>query len=234
MEDIKVSIIIPTYNCGDYIKDAILSVRVQLHKNIECIIVDDGSTDNTEEVVKEIVDGDARFTYYKNENHGVAYSRNFGASKATGKYLIFLDADDFINYDYVLRGITLLEKHPDYCLYYSQTMLYYHKFKQMLWGVNWVDYKDLLICNRIYISAIMKREDFERTGGFDETLENHEDWDFFIRLLYHNGKVYQSDRVLFYYRQREGGRNENSFEKYTKIKPIIKEKNKDIYKEYEK
>ena len=95
----KLSIIIPTYNRSKYITKCLSSVLNQTYKNIEVIIIDDGSTDNTEEIIKTF--NDERIRYFKNTNHGIGYSRNFGIEKATGDYIFFLDSDDYINSDSV-------------------------------------------------------------------------------------------------------------------------------------
>ncbi len=95
----KLSIIIPTYNRSKYIFKCVDSVLSQTYKNIEVVVIDDGSTDNTEEIIKSF--NDKRVKYFKNDNHGIGYSRNFGLNKATGDYIFFLDSDDYINGDTV-------------------------------------------------------------------------------------------------------------------------------------
>lgn len=92
-KEIKISIIMPAYNSGAYIKESILCVMNQTHQNWELLIVDDFSSDNTIDVIEEF--DDKRIVLFKNtSNNGAAYSRNLGISKATGQYIAFLDADD--------------------------------------------------------------------------------------------------------------------------------------------
>lgn len=93
----KYSIIVPTYNRVNYLFKCIDSVLDQTYDKFELIIIDDGSTDNTEELVKKY--SDKRIKYYKNQNHGIGYSRNFGIDKANGDYIFFLDSDDYLNED---------------------------------------------------------------------------------------------------------------------------------------
>ncbi|NBI29325.1 glycosyltransferase family 2 protein [Chengkuizengella marina] len=94
LEDL-VSIIMPAYNCGDYIGFTIDSVIAQKYKNWELILVDDCSTDNTKEIVKEYMVNDHRIKYYKlEENSGAAVARNKALDLAKGKYIAFLDSDD--------------------------------------------------------------------------------------------------------------------------------------------
>ena len=92
----KVSIIIPTYNCKYYIVKCIESVLKQTYKNLEIIIVDDGSTDGTKKLIKERYSNNEKIKYYYINNSGVSIARNFGIKNSTGEKLFFLDADDWL------------------------------------------------------------------------------------------------------------------------------------------
>ena len=92
-----ISVIIPVYNGEKYIRKCLDSVINQTKKEIEIVVVNDGSADNTESIIKEYKD--KRIKYFKNTNHGIGYSRNFGVSKSSGKYIMFLDSDDYIDKD---------------------------------------------------------------------------------------------------------------------------------------
>lgn len=93
----KVSVIVPTYNRAKYLKKCLDSILGQTLRDIELILVDDGSTDETEEVVDNYYD--ERLKYFKRENHGIGNSRNFGIKNANGAYLFFVDSDDYIESD---------------------------------------------------------------------------------------------------------------------------------------
>ena len=90
-----VSIIIPIYNASKYLKRCLDSVINQTKTELEIILINDGSTDNSEEIIKEYKD--KRIRYFKNKNQGIGKTRNFGITKATGKYIMFLDSDDFLD-----------------------------------------------------------------------------------------------------------------------------------------
>ncbi len=107
MKDIFLSIIIPTYNRGDYILGTISSILDQDYRNFEIIIVDDGSTDNTEELVKSIYGNKIR--YYRKDNEERAIARNFGINEAKGDYLTFLDSDDRLYPHYFSEALRLIE-----------------------------------------------------------------------------------------------------------------------------
>lgn len=96
-----VSIIVPVYNCEKYMEACIDSILIQSYYNIEVIIIDDGSTDNTYKIIKEYINKDKRIKYFKQENSGPSVARNRGIEKANGEYLIFIDSDDFIEKIYV-------------------------------------------------------------------------------------------------------------------------------------
>lgn len=89
-----ISIIVPIYNAEKYINKCIDSILNQTKKELEIILVNDGSTDNTESIIKSYKD--KRIKYFKNTNHGIGYTRNYGISKSTGKYIMFLDSDDYL------------------------------------------------------------------------------------------------------------------------------------------
>lgn len=94
----KFSIIIPVYNVYDYLEKCLSSVLDQNYDNYEVIIVNDGTKDNSEEIIDKYTKLDKRFKSYKKENGGLSDARNFGAKKATGDYIIFLDGDDYIGH----------------------------------------------------------------------------------------------------------------------------------------
>ena len=95
----KVSVIIPIYNTELYVKDAILSITNQTLKEIEIILINDGSTDNSSQIIEQLACSDDRIQLYNQENQGQSVARNLGISKATGKYLYFMDSDDLLELD---------------------------------------------------------------------------------------------------------------------------------------
>ena len=97
----KVSIIIPVYNSEKYISKCLDSVLNQTYKNIEILVINDGSKDNSIDILREYEKKDDRIVVIDKENEGVAKTRNQGIKKATGDYIMFIDNDDFIDEDYV-------------------------------------------------------------------------------------------------------------------------------------
>lgn len=105
----KVSIIIPAYNSAHYLEDCLSSVRNQTYRNLEIMVIDDGSTDKTADILKAVAKKDSRICAFYNENHGVSYSRNFGIDQCSGEYIAFVDADDIVAPDFIEQLVNDLE-----------------------------------------------------------------------------------------------------------------------------
>lgn len=111
MEDDLVSIIVPVYNVEKYIKDCLNSIENQTYKNIEVILVDDGTTDKTIEIIRDEFLPDERFKLISQENMGVSAARNNGISNSNGKYIVFVDSDDWVAPDYIEYLYSLIKKY---------------------------------------------------------------------------------------------------------------------------
>ena len=199
-----VSVMIPYYNCKEYIVETIQSVLSQSHQNFEIIIVDDGSDPEHADYLRGFLADKPAIRYAVQNNQGVAAARNHAARLAGGKYFLFLDSDDLILPDYIEKCVTVLENNPDCKLVYP--LAEYFDAQEGLW--NLPDYdglESLLKGNRIPIISMHRAEDFVSLGGFDENLTTHEDWDLWIRLLSNGGTVIRIPEVLFRYRKRRDG-----------------------------
>lgn len=110
IESKKVSIIIPVYNLEGYISKCLESVMAQTYKNIEIVVIDDGSSDNTQEIIKEKMKVDSRIKYVFQKNSGVSSARNKGIDKSEGEYILFVDADDYIKKDMIEKLYSEINK----------------------------------------------------------------------------------------------------------------------------
>lgn len=185
-----ISIIVPTYNRASTIKDSIKSLIRQTYDNIEIIIVDDGSTDKTEKVVKSIKD--PRITYIKlEENRGACYARNLGIKKALGKYVMFNDSDDTFNSRKVeiqYNNIIENKSDMDFCKLriHSNDTIIEIPTESQLDDIN----KNGLVtelCKANFISTqsfIVKKSILEKYL-FDENLPRLQDYDLFLRMIPH-------------------------------------------------
>ncbi len=104
----KVSVIIPVFNCEKYIEKCILSVINQSYENIEILIINDGSTDDTKKILEKFSE---KCIIHNNKNNGIGYSRNYGIKKATGDYITFLDSDDYYETNYISKLVSYAEKY---------------------------------------------------------------------------------------------------------------------------
>ena len=198
-----ISVVIPCYNQGKYLGEAIESVICQTLSDWEIIVVNDGSADNTKSVVETYMNKDSRIHYIYQNNGGLPKARNAGISIANGDYILCLDSDDKIEKTYLEKAVTFLIKHPEYSLFYCNVR--YFGARNGVHCVNYKDYKRQLIDNSVVGPSVYRRTDWERIGGYDESFRKGcEDWEFWIRLLYPDKKVYKTEECLHYYRQYGG------------------------------
>ena len=188
-----VSIIIPAYNYAHYLPFTLDSVKKQSLSDWECLIVDDGSTDNTRDVAEEYTVADTRFKYHYKSNGGLSSARNYGLQKASGKYVLFLDADDILEHNNLKHLSAFLENQTgnnavfgkfikffddstaDYLWYqdYNYTAGLQDDFHSRL-----VEKNSLPPCAPLSPLSIIKKHHL----SFDESLTSYEDWDFWLRL----------------------------------------------------
>lgn len=107
----KVSVIVPVYNSSKYLKNVIRSLMVQIYKDCEFIFVDDGSVDNSGEIIRNLAEKDRRIKYIFQKNNGVSAARNTGLAVATGKYVTFMDSDDLVYADFVDSHVKMMSEY---------------------------------------------------------------------------------------------------------------------------
>lgn len=195
-----VSVIVPCYNYGHFLGEALDSLLTQTYSNWECIIINDGSRDNTEEVAGEYCKKDSRFKYFYKENGGHSSARNFGISNSLGKYILPLDADDKINEKYLATAVEKIEL-PNIKLVTGQVQHFGDVNERFIMPV--YDLKSYLIVNYLSICSLFRRSDFERVKGFDESMLTFEDWDLFIKILKGGGSVVELPFVGLNYRRKD-------------------------------
>ena len=180
-----VSVIIPTYNKSQYLREAIKSVLNQTYKNIEVIVVDDGSTDNTKEIVESF--NDSRIIYIFQENKGPAIARNTGIKKAQGEYIAFLDSDDLWLKEKLEKQVDFMEKNSEIGL--LGTGCYEVTDKGKIIGKkifpikNKILQKDLIKYNSFIQSSVMiRKEVFDKVGLYDKSFRESEDYELWLRI----------------------------------------------------
>lgn len=172
----KVSVLIPTYNCGRYLAEAIDSVLAQTFSDYEIIVVDDGSTDNTAQVVAQYPE----VKYIQREHCGVSATRNAAIAAATGEIVVFLDADDFWTSDKLEKQVDYLEENPDCMLVFTKAENFYQD-KQVEQGSRQEQLFNASL-ERCIITCAIRRSVFEKHGVFRTDYPHGEDTQFMFRL----------------------------------------------------
>jgi len=200
------SIIIPTYNREKTIIRAIDSVLQQSFANFEIIVVDDGSVDATKEVVSSLYDN--RIHYYYQANQGVCAARNYGASLASGDYLVFLDSDDYVTTNWLEDFYNI--KDYNYDIIFCQMKRIDKKYPNGF-VVNPKDKKFGAIGNGIVIPGafMIKKIIFDKVGGYDESLFYAENTELFFRINKLKPSRFFIDKVNFIYYPSEYGGSKN-------------------------
>ena len=246
-----VSIIIPTYNRAHLIGETLDSVLAQTYQNWECIVVDDGSTDNTDELMTGYMARDARFRYYHRPEDrlpGGNAARNYGFEVSKGEYIQWFDSDDFMlpeklelkmnkildeSCDFVVcEGAELIDKEKltyvkKWNLYEADNPLLEHLKGNLVFGTN---------------GPLFKRKYLNNRTLFDDELRISQEWEFFSRLLVFNPELAIINKVLYVYRNESDGKRSkeikerllNKIVAISKIVNLYTEKPiKDISKDFE-
>lgn len=197
----KVSVIIPCYNQGHYIKETIDSVLRQTFDNFEIIVINDGSTDEqTIQVLKSLKLSKGKVIHTVNQ--GLAAARNNGIYSSSGKYILPLDADDKIAPQYLEKAVKVLESNKSVKIVYSKAA--YFGLMQGEWILPEFSWEQMLQQNLIFCSALFRKSDFDKTQGYNSNMKyGWEDWDLWLSILESGGAVLKLDDVLFYYRKHD-------------------------------
>lgn len=208
----KLSIIIPTYNCEKYIKRCIESLIIQKYINIEIIVIDDGSTDNTFDICNLESKKDSRIKIFRKKNNGVSSARNLGIEKATGEYIFFIDSDDYIEDNTIEECMKIIEDNDIDILkfgYYRECGKYKKKYKfstinNKVINKQWYElnniYSNLVSSSDFYNiwNAIIKKEIVSGLK-FNETIKYGEDYLFMVELVFKSSSIYFYDKPFYHY-----------------------------------
>lgn len=206
-----VSVLTPAYNRAAFISEAVESVLNQTYDNIEYIVIDDGSTDDTYSILQEYEDtGRLRLLTHKNrQNHGQSASLNLGLKAATGDYIVILDSDDRLHQDKIQKQVEFLEQNPGFGMVYGQAMAIDEGGKELfpIPPDNHVEPGDpnrlLLDCYMALPGGAMVRKTvFDCVGFFEEEFRASQDHDMVIRLAEAAPFAYMKG-TAFYYRKHD-------------------------------
>lgn len=228
-----ISIVIPCYNGGATILEAVQSALDQTYENLEIIIVDDGSTDNSGTIVRELMSTEPRLSLYTQENKGLSAARNTGLSYAKGQYIVFLDADDKLKETYIELALTYHQKDGETTIVYSNMELF--ERETGLFPLAPFEIRLFLRHNCIPAFAMVRTDQIKSIGGFDESVILCEDWECWVHLLkVYGGNVYRIEEPQYFYRKRLSedsilDKNKENTERLKKVKLYVFHKHQEFY-----
>ena len=200
----KISVIVPVYNSSSYLKNCLDSLVNQKFKDIEIIIVNDGSTDNSEDIVKEYMKKNDNICLYTITNHGQSYARNYGLSKANGEYISFVDSDDYVSLDLYFEVNKILKKNKAdiilfgyYVVDMNKNILFDKKYDILdKDNVSDIEYlmSDPCPWNKVYKKTFLDKVKFKLPEGII-----YEDYCYIPTLVKHNPSIIYIDKCLYYY-----------------------------------
>lgn len=182
----RISVVIPTYQHAGTIAACLDSVLRQTYQNLEIIVVDDGSTDSTQEVLTQYRD---RICIITQGNRGANPARNRGLAEAIGEFVIFCDADVIMDPDMLEKMARALTAHPEASIAYSGFRFGWKAFRGVPWNP-----ERLRKMNYIHTTSLVRRANFP---GFDETIKRFQDWDVWLTMLEQGKRGVLVPGVLF-------------------------------------
>lgn len=232
---IKASVITACFNHGKYIHEMLDSVFKQTFQDFEIIIVNDGSTDETKEILDQVKNEKVRV--YHTENHGPAFARNLAIKHSQGEIIMNLDADDKIAPAFLEKCVLILDAKPDVGIVYSD--VHFFGAKNGLYELKEATIENMLLENRIVANACFRKSDWEKTSGYSVDLVNDlEDYDFWLSILELGYNVFKINEPLVYYRTYSDSQNSRSARNRKEISEVYRnvikvfKKHENFYKNY--
>jgi len=225
-----VSIIVPCYNQAQYLDEALQSVLDQTYSNWECIIVNDGSTDDTASIVKDWLTKDKRFCYLEQENNGVSNARNSGIARSEGEFILPLDADDFLSENYLEECLRKI-KNNNIKVVYGKGAFFGDQDGEL--PLLPASLENLLKQNCIHCSGLFRKKDWKLNNGYDANMiHGFEDWEFWINILKRGGRALLVDQCVLNYRIKFFSRStdvNSNVRKYEEMIDYIFKKHINLY-----
>lgn len=212
MKEKKVNIIIPVYNSEKYIADCIESIQNQSYNNVEVILIDDGSTDNSAKIIKKYTEKNTNIKYFWQENAGAPVARNFGIKKSDGDYIMFLDSDDILEENSIQNMVSIMEMKESQLVLgnYEEIDEQRHKIKDVIEHDQVLEYEneDVFKCatfvpypgNKMYSNKVIKENNIEFAN-----VKIGQDLNFYTKYLAYCKKVVSIPDIIAQYRIVNGG-----------------------------
>ncbi|WP_320173202.1 glycosyltransferase [Maridesulfovibrio sp.] len=225
-----VSFVVPCFNHAEYLRECVHSLLKQDFNSFEIIIINDGSTDNTDEVATQLENEfpTQRIRHINQENRGLVRSRNRGCTIAKGKYILPIDADDLIAPTFLSKTVEVLESHPELDYVSSKALFFGHS--NLIWPKNDLVPANFFATNQQTCTTLFRKSMWKELGGYDESMtRGYEDWELWIRATKNGHIGIQIDEPLFFYRRKADSMITNSRQKDAEIKEQIVRLHPDIY-----
>jgi glycosyltransferase involved in cell wall biosynthesis len=202
MKKAKIVVLIPCFNHGEFLPEAVGSVLAAGRNDVELVVVDDGSTDERTRQEMDALCGRG-IKVIRQENKGLAAARNAGIAASTAEFVFPLDADDRMRPGWIDRALAIFDSAPGTGVIYGDAQCF--GVRTQLWRVGPFDQTRLLGWNYIHASALYRRAVWEANQGYDGTMpvQGLEDWDFWLGALEHSWKFAYLPEIFFDYRQHE-------------------------------
>lgn len=228
-----VSIIVPCYDQAHYLDESLSSVLNQTYTNWECIIVNDGSLDNTEEVAQKWCKKDSRFQYLKKENGGLSSARNAGIKICKGEFILPLDSDDVICKSFLDKLVPELENDETLAIVSCYSKFFDKSINNIIFELKpkGDNYLYLLYVNQLIATSLYRKECWKQVGGYDEKMKKgFEDWEFWIAITKQGWNYKIVGEFLFYYRKSKKSMLVDTISNHFEDnKEYIFKKHKEIY-----
>ncbi len=201
-----VSVIMPCFNQGHFIEEAVESVIAQTFTPVEIIIINDGSTDDaTVRLLHHYQKPNVSIIH--TDNHGPSAARNVGIHQAKGQYILPVDADDLIDSTYLAKAVPILESQPEVGIVYTQAELFGAKTGSF--DLPPYQFPDILLGNMIFNSSLYRKADWEKVGGYNKNMVcGWEDYDFWLSIIELGRDVFRIPEVLYCHREVENSRSQ--------------------------
>ncbi len=229
----QISIIVPCYRQAHFLDTSLQSVMDQSFENWECIIVNDGSPDDTASAAQKWCLKDARFKYIEKENGGLSSARNAGISIAKGIYILPLDADDLLHPEFLKETESVLSSNDHIAIVGCYSAFFKKEISNVVMthqpkGTN---YRYLLYVNQLVATSLYRKKSWVEVGGYDESMKDgFEDWDFWLSITKRGYDYYVIPKALFYYRKASQSMLVDTIKtKAEKVKEYLMHKHREIY-----
>ena len=236
-----VSVIMPAYNVARYIGEAIASVLAQTHRDLELLVVDDGSTDGTAVIAAHFAARDPRVNLLRQPNGGISTARNSALRCARGELLAILDSDDVWEREFLEAQLEILRTRPDVDIvtgngWFLGSRLHGRPVRPTPDHRPQPDLASIIADEEaIFIMSVMRRRVYDTIGPFDEALRTNEDYDYWLRAAIAGFTFARNDRPLAHYRRRDDSLSANEIRMlrgilrvYDKLRPQLADRPREL------